>query len=145
MFSRYVSKKLCFCRKKCGFLDFFLGTNVTTLRSGLSKLLSKQIKYIDNDVCFFQRKITYANHVCPQRTAFSISLLVCEFNSHRQTLHQKFIGTYPPLGMEIGAKWSIHRNVRCLEKWNINVKHFETAVCQRDWSRFTLTENVCKT
>ena len=33
----------------------------------------------------------------PEVRLFSISLLVCEFNPHRQTWYQKFIGTYPPL------------------------------------------------
>ena len=28
---------------------------------------------------------------------FPISLLVCEFNPHRQTWYQTFMGTYPPL------------------------------------------------
>ena len=33
----------------------------------------------------------------PEVRLFSISLLVCGFNPHRQTWYQKFIGTYPPL------------------------------------------------
>ena len=31
------------------------------------------------------------------KSAFSVSLLVCEFNPPRQTWCQKFIGTYPSL------------------------------------------------
>ena len=33
----------------------------------------------------------------PEDRLFSISLLVCEFNPHRQTWYQKFKGTYSPL------------------------------------------------
>ena len=35
----------------------------------------------------------------PEVRLFSISSLVCEFNPHRQTWYQKFVGTYPPLGI----------------------------------------------
>ena len=38
---------------------------------------------IDMDVCFFQKLITSKNHVCPWSQAFSIGLLICDFNLHR--------------------------------------------------------------
>ena len=34
---------------------------------------------------------------------FSISLLVCEFNPHRQTCYQTSSGTYPPLNSWTGT------------------------------------------
>ena len=41
---------------------------------------------IDMDICFFQKNITYKNHVCSLSPAFShFSLLVCKFKPYRQT------------------------------------------------------------
>ena len=40
------------------------------------------------ELCFLHKNITYKNHVCPHSLAFSLSLLVREFKSYRETWHQ---------------------------------------------------------
>ena len=45
----------------------------------------------------FRRRLHTKTIFVPEVRLFSISLLVCEFNPHRQTWYQKFTGTYPPL------------------------------------------------
>ena len=83
--SKTFSTKTVFVKKNRGFLDCFLGTKATTVMCGWSKLRLKQIKLIWM-FAFFQKNITYKNHVCPNSLAFFYcSLLVREFKSHGQT------------------------------------------------------------
>ena len=83
-FQRLFKQKVKFLWKNCDILDCFLGTKVTTLTCGWSKLSSKQIKLVWMFASFKSRWHTKTIFV-PKVRLFSISLLVCEFNPHRQT------------------------------------------------------------
>ena len=53
---------------------------------------------IDTDqFAFFKSSLHIKTMFVPTVRLFSITLLICEFNPHRQTWYQKFIRTYSPL------------------------------------------------
>ena len=53
-----------------GFLDRFLGDKGGYSNVYMIKIMIKTNE-IDMDVCFFQKNITYKNHVCSLSPAFS--------------------------------------------------------------------------
>ena len=58
----------------------------------------------------------------PEVRLFSISLLVCEFNPHRQTWYQKFIGTYPPLHHPVKNSLNGTQGTRLISQDKVRLK-----------------------
>ena len=82
---------------------------MTTLMCGWSKLYQNKS---NQNICLLLSKVDNIQKQCfSLNPAFSVSLLVCEFNPPRQTWYQNFIGTYRSLTDSEHHKPFLHNKI----------------------------------
>ena len=153
---KFFNEKLCFCGKHCDFLDYFLGTKMTILMCGWSKLL--QNKSNSNVYLLFSKVDNIQKPCLSLKSGFLVSLLVCEFNPPRQTWYQKFIGTYSSLTDSKHHKPFLHNKILSFSgAWNAYLLYNTDKACEASCllviimiretsahSKFGLAWNLCR-